>query len=69
MLKKAGLVVDQASGNRRIYSVNPEAMAELERYAQSFLVCGAHPVRARVRARADRADPKPNGTPRRPEGS
>jgi DNA-binding transcriptional ArsR family regulator len=36
MLKEAGLVVDQASGNRRIYRVNPEAMAELERYARSF---------------------------------
>ena len=35
-LKEAGLVVDQASGNRRIYRVNPDAMAELERYARSF---------------------------------
>jgi DNA-binding transcriptional ArsR family regulator len=35
-LKQAGLVVDQASANRRIYRVNGDAMVELERYARSF---------------------------------
>lgn len=36
MLKAAGLVVDQAVGTRRLYEVNPDAMAELQRYARSF---------------------------------
>ena len=29
MLKEAGLVVDQAAGNRRIYRLNPDGLAEL----------------------------------------
>jgi DNA-binding transcriptional ArsR family regulator len=29
VLKDAGLVVDQAAGNRRIYSLNPDGLAEL----------------------------------------
>jgi DNA-binding transcriptional ArsR family regulator len=36
MLKAAGVVVDQAVGTRRLYDVNPDAMAELQRYARSF---------------------------------
>ncbi len=29
ILKDAGLVVDQAAGNRRIYRINPDGLAEL----------------------------------------
>jgi DNA-binding transcriptional ArsR family regulator len=29
VLKDAGLVVDQAAGNRRIYRINPDGLAEL----------------------------------------
>jgi DNA-binding transcriptional ArsR family regulator len=29
VLKEAGLVIDQALGNRRIYRVDPDALAEL----------------------------------------
>ena len=29
VLRDAGLVVDQAAGNRRIYRVNPDGLAEL----------------------------------------
>jgi DNA-binding transcriptional ArsR family regulator len=36
LLKEAGLVTDEAIGTRRLYEINPEAMAELERYARSF---------------------------------
>jgi DNA-binding transcriptional ArsR family regulator len=35
-LKEAGLVVDEAVGTRRVYSVDPGAMEDLERYARSF---------------------------------
>lgn len=36
VLKAAGLVTDRAAGTRRIYGVNPEGMAFLREYAQSF---------------------------------
>jgi DNA-binding transcriptional ArsR family regulator len=36
LLKEAGLVTDRALGTRRVYDVNPDAMADLERYARSF---------------------------------
>ena len=29
VLKEAGLVVDQRAGNRRIYRINPDGLAEL----------------------------------------
>jgi DNA-binding transcriptional ArsR family regulator len=35
-LKDVGLVIDRAEGTRRIYEVNPEAMAHLQRYARAF---------------------------------
>jgi DNA-binding transcriptional ArsR family regulator len=35
-LKDAGVVVDRPVGNRRLYEINADAMAELERYARSF---------------------------------
>ena len=36
VLKEAGLVTDRAAGTKRIYGVNPEGMATLREYAQSF---------------------------------
>jgi DNA-binding transcriptional ArsR family regulator len=36
LLKEAGLVTDEPVGTRRLYDINPEAMAELEQYARSF---------------------------------
>jgi DNA-binding transcriptional ArsR family regulator len=36
LLKEAGLVTDRAVGTRRVYDVNPDALADLERYARSF---------------------------------
>lgn len=36
LLKDAGLVVDRAEGNRRLYEIDPVAMEEIERYARSF---------------------------------
>lgn len=36
ILKDAGLVRDEAMGNRRIYQIDPEGMRELEDYARSF---------------------------------
>jgi DNA-binding transcriptional ArsR family regulator len=36
LLKEAGLVTDEAAGTRRLYELNPDALAELQRYAQSF---------------------------------
>lgn len=36
VLKEAGLVSDQAAGNRRIYGVDVEGMASVRDYAQSF---------------------------------
>ena len=62
-LKEAGLVVDQASGNRRIYSVNPDAMAELERYARSFWSAAlTRYARASERGRTEQTEGR---TPRR----
>ncbi len=36
VLKEAGLVTDRAAGTRRIYGINPDGMASLRDYAQSF---------------------------------
>src|SRR5664279_4299481 len=36
VLKDAGLVVDRAAGTRRIYQVNPEGVAMLREYLDTF---------------------------------
>lgn len=36
VLREAELVSDRAEGNRRIYSVNPEGVAELRAYLDTF---------------------------------
>jgi len=37
VLKRANLVTDRAEGRRRLYAVNPEAMASLRAYFERFL--------------------------------
>ncbi len=36
VLKGAGLVVDRADGNRRIYAADPDGLAELRAYLERF---------------------------------
>jgi len=36
ILKEAGLILDQAAGNRRLYRINPEGVSELRDYFQQF---------------------------------
>jgi DNA-binding transcriptional ArsR family regulator len=36
VLKDAGLVIDRAAGNRRIYQVNPDGVAALRAYLDRF---------------------------------
>jgi DNA-binding transcriptional ArsR family regulator len=36
VLKRAKLVTDRAEGARRVYAVNPEALASLRRYFEQF---------------------------------
>lgn len=36
VLKRARLVTDRAEGARRVYAVNPEALASLRRYFEQF---------------------------------
>ena len=36
VLKRASLVVDRAEGTRRVYAVNPDALASLRKYFERF---------------------------------
>jgi DNA-binding transcriptional ArsR family regulator len=36
VLKEAGLVIDQAAGNRRIYQLDPDGVGELREYLDRF---------------------------------
>ena len=36
MLKDAGLVVDRQAGTRRLYQVDPQAVADLKAYFDAF---------------------------------
>ena len=57
VLKEAGLVIDRAAGTRRIYGVNPDGMASLREYAQSFWSAAlTRYARAAERARDAQAD-------------
>ena len=46
VLKQAGLVIDRAAGNRRIYEVNPEAIGDLRRYLDRFWDLALHSFKA-----------------------
>ena len=54
VLKDAGLVVDQAVGTKRIYHVNPAAVAALREYFDAFW--GRALERYRAAAEADRKE-------------
>ena len=41
VLKDAGLVVDRPEGNRRIYAVDPQALATLRSFLENFWAAGA----------------------------
>ena len=53
VLKEANLVVDQASGNKRLYELNPDALAALREYFDQFWTEALDAFKKRVE------DPKP----------
>lgn len=55
VLKSAKLVTDRADGARRLYAVNPEAMASLRAYFEGFWV---HALRAFRKAAEETAKKK-----------
>lgn len=59
VLKEAGLVFDRAAGTRRVYQVDPAAVAALREYFDSFW----GEALASFRAAAERTEPSPE--PRR----
>jgi DNA-binding transcriptional ArsR family regulator len=48
VLKDAGLVVDQAAGNRRIYRINPDGLAELRADLDRFWLSALAAYKAAV---------------------
>jgi DNA-binding transcriptional ArsR family regulator len=54
VLKRAGLVTDRRVGTRRIYAVNPEGIAELRAYVESFWTAAL----AGLKAAAEAENPK-----------
>ena len=58
LLKEAGLVTDRALGTRRVYDVNPDAMADLERYARSFWSAAMTRYARAARRASATADPQ-----------
>jgi DNA-binding transcriptional ArsR family regulator len=48
ILKRANLVTDRAQGTRRLYAVNPEAIAELRTYFEEFWVQALAAFKKRV---------------------
>jgi DNA-binding transcriptional ArsR family regulator len=36
VLKEAGLVTDRPEGNRRVYSIDPQGLAQIRRYLDQF---------------------------------
>ena len=48
ILKRAHLVTDRAEGARRVYAVNPEAMASLRAYFERFWVRALAAFKKRV---------------------
>jgi len=52
VLKRANLVTDRAAGTRRLYAVNPEAIASLRRYFDRFWLHALAAYKKRVEADA-----------------
>jgi DNA-binding transcriptional ArsR family regulator len=48
VLKEAGLVRDRKDGNRRLYSVEPEGLADLRRYLEGMWDSALHAFAAHV---------------------
>ena len=60
VLKEAGLVVDRAVGTRRVYEVDPKAVAALREYFDAFW--GQALKSFQAAAEAPNADPQPKET-------
>ena len=52
VLKHANLVTDRAEGARRVYAVNPEALAALRRYFEQFWTEALAAFKRRVEPKA-----------------
>src|SRR5262245_28105247 len=50
VLKRANLVTDSAAGTRRLYAVNPEAIASLRTYFERFWIQALAAFKRRVEA-------------------
>jgi len=48
VLKNAGLVTDRREGNRRIYQLDPDGIAELRAYLDRFWDCALAAFKARA---------------------
>jgi DNA-binding transcriptional ArsR family regulator len=55
VLKDAGLVVDQPAGNRRIYRINPDGLAELRADLDRFWHSALTAYKAAVEQQAEEA--------------
>ena len=55
VLKRANLVTDRAEGARRVYAVNPEALASLRRYFERFWTEALVAFKRRVEPNAKRS--------------
>lgn len=53
VLKDAGLVIDRAHGNRRIYSADPDGLAELRGYLERFWTTALESFRTLVEQPAE----------------
>jgi DNA-binding transcriptional ArsR family regulator len=56
VLKRAGLVTDRRAGTRRIYAVNPDGIARLRAYIESFWTAALAGLKAA--AEADKTRPR-----------
>ena len=54
ILKHANLVMDRAEGARRLYAVNPEALASLRTYFERFWTDALAAYKGRVEAKAQK---------------
>jgi DNA-binding transcriptional ArsR family regulator len=58
VLKEARLVVDRPAGNRRLYELNPEALAALREYFDQFWTEALEAFKRRIeRAEPSRSEP------------
>ena len=55
VLKSAGLVIDRQDGNRRIYQVDPDGVAEMRAYLDQFWIRSMAAFKIAVEQRAKEA--------------